>query len=97
MEHRDARQAHNCIRQRGAPVFRAETQISRVTVEIYLFMSKTRTVFGFTSHSDGANLPAAFMPWEEAGSITNHTWLATEVMDAIKRHGFYVMSKQQRS
>ena len=53
-------------------------------MEIYLFMSKTRTVFGFTSHSDGANLPAAFMPWEEAGSITNHTWLATEVMDAIK-------------
>jgi hypothetical protein len=65
-------------------------------VEIYLFMSKTRTVFGFTSHSDGANLPAAFVPWEEAGSITNHTWLATEVTDAIKRDGFYIMPRPQR-
>jgi hypothetical protein len=49
--------------------------------------------FGFTGDPGGANLPIELAPWEEAGSVTNPSWLATEVTDAIKRDGFYVMSK----
>ena len=65
----------------------------RPRMEIYLFMSSTRETFGFTADPGGANLPIELAPWEEAGSVTNPTWLATDVTDAIKRDGFYVMSK----
>jgi hypothetical protein len=65
----------------------------RPPMEIYLFMSSTRETFGFTADHGGANLPIELAPWEEAGSVTNHNWLATDVTDAIKRDGFYVMSK----
>jgi hypothetical protein len=65
----------------------------RPPMEIYLFMSSTRKTFGFTADSGGANLPIELAPWEEAGSVTDPTWLATDVTDAIKRDGFYVMSK----
>jgi hypothetical protein len=62
-------------------------------MEIYFFMSSTRKTFGFTVDAEGANLPIELAPWEEAGSVTNPIWLATDVTDAIKRDGFYVMSK----
>jgi hypothetical protein len=65
----------------------------RPPMEIYLFMSSTRKTFGFTGDPGGANLPIELAPWEEAGSVTNPSWLATDVTDAIKRDGFYVMSK----
>ena len=66
----------------------------RLPMEIYLFMSSTHNKFGFTGDPGGANLPIELAPWEEAGSVTNASWLATDVTDAIKRHGFYVMSKK---
>jgi hypothetical protein len=61
--------------------------------EVYLFLSPTRKVFCFTSHPDGANLPREFAPWEEVGGISNDVWLATEVTDAIRRNGFYLLPR----
>jgi hypothetical protein len=66
-----------------------------VQMEVHLFMSKSREVFGFTANFSGANLPVELGPWEQAGGVTNHNWLRTEVTDALKRDGFYLLSRPE--
>ena len=52
-----------------------------------------RETFGFTADPGGANLPDRTSAMGRSRNVTNPTWLATDVTDAIKRDGFYVMSK----